>query len=109
MPQKYAIQRGSVWHKSWLESRDFYRKYGIRTPFYGIRTPLLCHMNRFYGGWGVVFNLLRLFLTFGATPALTPGPLPARGESRYDRHNLELEEATGGGVTIQSPSGDSTL
>ena len=32
MPPKYAIQWGSVWHKSRLKSREFYRKYGIRTP-----------------------------------------------------------------------------
>ena len=31
MPQKYAIQWGSMWHKSPLKSRDLYRKYGIRT------------------------------------------------------------------------------
>ena len=54
-PPKYAIQWGSVWHKSRLKSRDFYRKYWHTTTpnFYGIRTPpLLCHMNRFYWGWG---------------------------------------------------------
>ena len=59
MPQKYAIQWGSVWHKSRLESRDFYRKCGLRTPpsmayepppFYAICTVLL--------GVRVVFNLL---------------------------------------------------
>ena len=27
MPPKYAIQWGSVWHKSRLKSRDFHRKY----------------------------------------------------------------------------------
>ena len=31
MPPKYAIQWGSVRHRSPLKSRDFYRKYGIRT------------------------------------------------------------------------------
>ena len=31
-PPKYAIQWGSVWHKSRWKSRDFYRKCGIRTP-----------------------------------------------------------------------------
>ena len=54
---KCAIQWASVWHTSRLISRDFYRKYGIRTQKYGIRTPLLCHMNRFSWGWGC-FNLL---------------------------------------------------
>ena len=35
------------------------RLYGIRTPtFMAYAPPLLCHMNRFYWGWGVVFNLL---------------------------------------------------
>ena len=60
MPPKYAIWWGSVWHKSRLESRDFYRKYGIRTP-------KIWHMNPpFYATWtvfvgvGVVFNLLIL-------------------------------------------------
>ena len=30
MPPKYAIQWGSVWHKSRLKSRAFIRKYGIQ-------------------------------------------------------------------------------
>ena len=55
-------QSGSVRHKSRLKSRDSYRKYGIRTPqnmAYGPPKnmayeppPLLCHMNRFFWGWG---------------------------------------------------------
>ena len=50
-PKICAIQWGSVWHKSRLKSRDFYRKYGIRTPkIWHMNPPLLCHMNRFY--WG---------------------------------------------------------
>ena len=53
MPPKYAIQWGSVWHKSRLRFRDFYRKSGIRTPkIWHTKPPLLCHMNRFYWGWG---------------------------------------------------------
>ena len=40
MLPKYAIQWGSVSHKSWLEPRDFYRKYGIRTP-----PPFIWHTN----------------------------------------------------------------
>ena len=51
-PPKYAIQWGSVWHKSRLKSSDFNRKYGTRTQNYGIRTPRLCHMSRFWGGGG---------------------------------------------------------
>ena len=55
--QKYAPRichtMGSVWHKSQLKSKDFYRKYGIRTPKLWHTNPsLLCHMNRFYSGWG---------------------------------------------------------
>ena len=52
---KICHTMGSVWHKSRLESRHFYRKHGIRTPLfmaYETPPPLLCHMNRFYGGWG---------------------------------------------------------
>ena len=57
---KYAIQWGFVWHKSWLKSRDFYRKYGIRSQLlWHTNPPLLCHMNRFLLGVGVVSNLLR--------------------------------------------------
>ena len=53
MPQKYAIQWGSIWHKSRLKSRDFYRKYGIQTQLlWHTNPPLLCHMHRFYWGWG---------------------------------------------------------
>ena len=54
MPPEYAIQWGSVWHKSQLKTRDCYRKCGIWTPRYGIQTPLLCHMNRFYWGWSII-------------------------------------------------------
>ena len=53
MPPKYAIQWGSVWHKSRLKSRDFYRRYGIRTPkARHTGPPILCRMSRFYWGWG---------------------------------------------------------
>ena len=56
-PQKYAIQWGSLWHKSPSISRDFYGKYGIWTQTYGIRTPTLMPFEPFL--WvGVLFNLL---------------------------------------------------
>ena len=59
MPPKYAIQRGSVWHKSRLESRDFYRKMAYGPSFYGIRTPpFYAIWTVFIWGLGVVFNLL---------------------------------------------------
>ena len=52
-PPKHAIRWGSVWHKSPLKSRDFYRKYGIWTPKkMAYKPPLLCHMNVFIGGGG---------------------------------------------------------
>ena len=38
-PHNMPYNRGSVWHKRPLKSRDFYREYGIRTQKYGIRTP----------------------------------------------------------------------
>ena len=62
-PKKYAPETchtmGSVWHKSPLKSRDFYRN-GIRTQNYGIRPPpFLCHIYRFIcGGWSS--NLLNI-------------------------------------------------
>ena len=59
---KYTIQWGSVWHKSSSESRDFYRKYGIRTPKYGIRTPSFMPYEPFLLGVGVVFYLLSRYL-----------------------------------------------
>ena len=37
--KKNAKQLGSVWHKSPLKSRDFYRKYGIQTPKKWHATP----------------------------------------------------------------------
>ena len=53
MPQKYAIQWESVWHKSRLNSRNFYRKYGIRTPLlYGIRIPPFMPYEPFLLGGG---------------------------------------------------------
>ena len=54
MPPKYVIQWGSVWHKSRQKSRDFYRKYGIRTQlFYGIPPPpLYAIWTVFIGGAG---------------------------------------------------------
>ena len=53
IPPKYAIQCGFVWHKSRLRSRDFYRKYGIRTQKYSIRTPpRFMPYDPFYWGWG---------------------------------------------------------
>ena len=56
MPPKYAIQRGSVWHKSRLESRDFYRKYGIRTPFlWHTTSPFYAIYEPFLLGVGVVY------------------------------------------------------
>ena len=51
MPPKYAIPWGSVWHKSRLK-KDFYRKYGIRTPKHGIRTPPLMPYEPFLLGVG---------------------------------------------------------
>ena len=48
MPQTYAMQRGSVWHRSPLNLRDFYRKYGMRTRTYGMRTPPFMSYERFY-------------------------------------------------------------
>ena len=50
-------QWGSVWHKSRLESRDFYRKYGMRTQKYGIRTPPSMPYEPFLLGVGMVFKL----------------------------------------------------
>ena len=80
MPPKYAIQWGSVLHKSSLKSRNVcarklpesrgerilfpgHRKYGIRTQKYGTRTPpfMPCAFmpcEPFFLGVGVVFNLL---------------------------------------------------
>ena len=59
MPQKYAIQWGSVWHESRLKSRDFYRKYGIRTPkIWHTNPPPFMPYEPFLLGLGVVFNLL---------------------------------------------------
>ena len=49
-----------VWHKSRLTSREFYRKYGIRTQKYGIRTPPFMPYEPFLLGVGVFFNLLKL-------------------------------------------------
>ena len=65
MPPKYAIQWGSVWHKSRLKSRDFYRKYGIRTQKYGIRTPPFMPYEPFLLGVGVAFNLLSYHVSSG--------------------------------------------
>ena len=41
MPPKYAIQLGSIWHKSRLKWRDFYRKYGIRTLAFNLLSRVL--------------------------------------------------------------------
>ena len=60
MPPKYAIQRGSVWHKSRLKSRDFYRNMAYGPQKYGIRTPHFMPYEPFLLGVGVVFNLLKL-------------------------------------------------
>ena len=39
--------------KSRLKSRDFYRNMAYGPQKYGMRNPpFLCHMNRFYWGWG---------------------------------------------------------
>ena len=59
-PPKYAIQQGSVWRKSRLNSRDFYRKYGIRTPkIWHTDPPPFMPYEPFLLGVGVVFNLLK--------------------------------------------------
>ena len=61
MPPKYAIQWGSVWHKSRLESRDLDGKYGIQTPlFMAYEPPLFMPYEPFLLGVGVVFNLLTI-------------------------------------------------
>ena len=61
MPPKYVIQWGPVWHKSRLELRDFYRKYGKRTPpFMAYEPPPFMPCEPFLLGVGVVFNLLTL-------------------------------------------------
>ena len=53
MPQKYAIQWGSIWNKSRLKSRDFYRKYGIRTPkIWHMHPPFYAIWTVFIGGGG---------------------------------------------------------
>ena len=53
MPPKYAIQWGFIWHKSRLESRDFYRKYGIQTPLlWHTNPPFYAIWTVFYWGWG---------------------------------------------------------
>ena len=53
-PQNMLCKRGSVWHNSRLESRDFYRKIWHTDPLlWHTNPPLLSHMNPFfYWGWG---------------------------------------------------------
>ena len=49
---KICHTMGSVWHKSRLKPKNFYRKDGIRTQkIWHTTPPLLCHMSRFYWGW----------------------------------------------------------
>ena len=59
MPPKDAIQWGSVWHRSRLKSRDFYRNMAYGPPKYGIRPPPFMPYEPFLLGVGVVVNLLK--------------------------------------------------
>ena len=55
---KICHTMGSVWCNNLLKSRDFYRKDGIQTHKYGIRTPPPTPYEPFLLGVGVVFSLL---------------------------------------------------
>ena len=74
-PQNMPYKRGSVWHKSRLNSRDFYRKYGIRTPqdMAYEPPPLFVPYEPFLLGVGVVFNLLSQEPPLDAREPLTRG------------------------------------
>ena len=64
MPAKYAIQWGSIWHQSRWKVKGFLQRiWHMDPPKYGIRTPLVCHMNRGGGGLQFVAFLLSLFLS----------------------------------------------
>ena len=61
MTPKYAIKWGVIWRKNPLQIKGLSQRmwctnrllWHTNSDFYGIRTPpLLCHMNRFYWGWG---------------------------------------------------------
>ena len=52
MPPKYAIQWGSVLHKSPSKSRDSTANMAYGPKNMATNPPLLCHMNRFYRRWG---------------------------------------------------------
>ena len=57
-------------YKSQLKSRDFYRKYIAYGPEnMAYEHPLLCHMNRFYRGWG--WSLIAAFSSFSDTQLRT--------------------------------------
>ena len=66
MPPKYAIQRGSVWHKSRLKSRGFLPKiWHMDPPFMAYEPPPFMPYEPFYWGVGVVFNLLKSMIRAG--------------------------------------------
>ena len=53
MPPKYAIQWGSVRHKSRFKIKRFLQKIWHTEPkIWHTNPPFLCPMNRFYWGWG---------------------------------------------------------
>ena len=81
--------RGSVWHKSRLKSRDFYRKSGIRTPIiWHTDPPPFMPYAPFLLEVGMVFHCWIAKATFTAISSFTDMMTRSEGQETMPRHPL---------------------